>query len=244
METHYSLRLFAWLSVLILLLAGQPAAAEPYTLTTENYPPYNMEDHDGNITGVSTDIVTELFRRAELEFEIELLPWQRAYHSALVKSQHGVFSTSRTSERETLFKWVGPLIRNHWVLLAKPEIAKQLNSLEDARNFRIGGYRGDATAIFLANRGFELDLASRDNVNALKLDSGRIDLWATGHLLGPYYANEQGVSGLVEVLTFHSVDMALAMNKDTPDELIERLNSILRQMREDGTIDSIQASYQ
>ena len=38
--------------------------------------------------------------------------------------------------------------------------------------------------------------------------------------------------------------MSLAFNKDTPDELITKLNEILAAMKADGTIDKINAKYQ
>ncbi|MGL4508165.1 MAG: transporter substrate-binding domain-containing protein, partial [Aeromonas sobria] len=46
------------------------------------------------------------------------------------------------------------------------------------------------------------------------------------------------------VFVFKETQMSLAFNKDTPDELINKLNEILAVMKADGTIDKINAKYQ
>ncbi|WP_293267498.1 ABC transporter substrate-binding protein [Neptunomonas sp.] len=222
---------------------SQGSHAERFELTTESYPPFNMLARNNEITGISTDIVRELFARQQFEYDISLLPWNRAYAMALDTPKTGVFSTTRTPEREALFKWVSPIALNNWVFLSLKERNIQLNSLEDAKQYRIGGYRGDAAALFLEKQGFKLDLVSRDELNAVKLARKRIDLWATGHLLGPYIAKMQKVKGLTESLTFKETVMGIAFHPDTPSNLINDLNLSLQNMYEDGTVEKIYARY-
>ena len=232
--------------VLSLGLLSIPAAstAETINLTTENYPPFNMESADKTITGVSTEIVHELFGRAKLDYQIRLYGWTRAYKLALETPWHGVYSTTRTKEREPLFQWVGPLVNNNWIFMAKKGKNIRINSLEDAKKYRIGGYRGDAVALYLQSQGFELDLASKDYLNALKIDRDRIDLWATGHLLGPYYARQNNIGNLEPVFTFRETVMAIAFNKDVPRGVINQLNTELKKMRQDGTVANIYKRYE
>ena len=225
--------------LIFMVVSAYTVAAEPIKLTTESYPPFNMITRTGEISGISTDIVHELFKRSQIPVEMELLPWNRAYSMAQESPNVGVFSTTRTVEREKLFKWVSPLTSNNWVFLAKKDRNIRLSSLEDAKKYRIGGYRGDAIALYLEAQGFNLDLVSRDELNALKLDRGRIDLWATGHLLGPYLAKKQRVDGLVDVLTFKETVMGIAFHPETPDTVINRLNTTLQEMYDDGSVDRI-----
>lgn len=229
--------------VALLLPISALSDSKNLTLTTEEYPPFNMTERSGEVTGISTEIVQELMKRSGQDYQIQLLPWNRAYSMALENTDTGVFSTTLTQDRKELFKWVSPVAYNNWVLMAKKGASIQLNSLEDAKKYRIGAYRGDAIAVFLEKEGFDLDLVRRDELNPLKLDRGRIDLWATGHLLGPYLAKEQNVEGLEDVLTFRKTTMGLAFHKDTPDTLIEKLNSILNDLYLDGTVEDIYAKY-
>ena len=112
------------LNFMFFLISGN-VYGETLHLVTENYPPFNMSidgadsAKESKIIGISTEIIQELFKRAKIKYTIQLYPWKRAYWMAKNKANHGVYSTTRTPERENLFKWVGPLGENHWVFFAK-----------------------------------------------------------------------------------------------------------------------------
>lgn len=224
------------------LLALQ-AHAQTIHLKTENYPPFNMTGPGDSIIGISTEIVETLFKRAGIDYTLELLPWQRAFSLALEEQDNAVFSTTRTAEREEKFKWVGPLVENNWVFLAKESRNISVQNLEEGKNYRVGGYQGDAVALYLTDQGYQMDLTPKDDLNARKINRDRIDLWATGHLLGPYYAKQQGVTGLVPIMTFRKTIMSIAFNIDTDDAIIDRLNTELEAMKREGVVTKIQDQY-
>lgn len=150
--------------------------ADRVILLTENYPPFNMSVNDknfargDNIDGLSTDIVRELFKRANVKYRLSLrFPWSRIYKLTLQKRNYGLFSTTRTEARENLFKWVGPLVVNEWVFLTLSNKQIRLKKLNDARKYRVGGYKGDAIANYLEDQGFNLLASFRDNENVKKL---------------------------------------------------------------------------
>src|SRR6202035_2593591 len=100
-------------AVAFLILICEPSAA--LTLTTEEYPPYNMlDERTKEPTGITVDKVVELMHRAHEPFTMISYPWSRAYRLALQMEDTCVFSTSRTPEREALFTWVGPLAQSDW----------------------------------------------------------------------------------------------------------------------------------
>ena len=233
--------LAVWLG---LALAWQgPAAARELLLTTENYPPFNMQEEGSQrIVGISTDIVRRLMVRAGVDYSIKFLPWQRAYGMALKQQGTCVFSTTRTAEREPLFKWVGPLVTNDWVFFGRADTELTITSLEDAKPYVVGGYKGDATALFLEQQGFDMDLASHDHVNPAKLAAGRFELWATGNHLGPFLAQQAGVE-IRPLFTFRETIMGLACNRDVDDDLIAQLNTLLQDMIEDGSVAEVMAAY-
>ncbi len=238
------LMVIAKLCTLIAVLFTYTATAQTIHLKTENYPPFNMEGVDATIIGVSTEIVETLFKRAEIDYTIELLPWQRAFASALKEKDTAVFSTTRTEERENKFRWVGPIVANNWVFLAKEKRNISISHLEEAQAYAVGGYQGDAVALYLEEQGFDLDLTPRDNLNALKIQRDRIDLWATGHLLGPYQAKELEVYGLKPIFTFRETIMSIAFNLNTDIALINKLNNELKRMKAENIFSEIQAKYQ
>lgn len=212
-------------AVAALLLSGVPAAAQ-ITLTTEEYPPFNMTE-EGRVVGFATDTVRAIFKTAGVDHTITVMPWQRAYALALKQPDTCVYSTTMTEDRLPLFEWIGPLVRNNWVLLAAPGSSITLDTLDDARPYIIGGYAGDAVSEHLQSRGFHVEIVLRDEMNLMKLINDRIHLWATGALLGAHIAQRHGVSGLRTVLTFREATMALACNKRTQPDLLHRLRAAL-----------------
>lgn len=237
------------------LLLTAPAHADgssgaSLVLLTENFPPYNMAKNgknfakDENIEGIAADIVRETFKRAGISYNLTLrFPWERIYKLALEKPGYGVFVMARLPDREALFKWVGPLGPDDWVLLAKADSKIQLADLEHARRYRIGAYRGDAIAQTLEKQGLNPIVALRDQDNAQKLVDGQIDLWATGDPAGRYLARQVGVTQLRTVLRFNSAQLYLALNKEVPDDVVARLQAALDQLRDEGVVDQIMARY-
>jgi polar amino acid transport system substrate-binding protein len=240
-------------SAALLFISGAHAAESPDTdlvLLTENFPPYNMAKNgknfaqDENINGIAVDIVREMFKRADITYSLTLrFPWERIYKLALEKPGYGVFVMARLPDREKLFKWVGPLGPDDWIMLAKADSKITLETLDDARKYKIGAYKGDAIAETLAKQGLNPIVVLRDQDNAKKLVSGQIDLWATGDPAGRYLARQEGVTGLKTLLRFSSAELYLALNKDVPDEAVAKLQAALDQMRKDGVVEEIMARY-
>lgn len=242
--------LLRFVTILALSCGFSLARAETLVLLTENLPPFNMSvtgnnfARDDNVTGISADILRAVCERAEVDCQLILrFPWQRVYQQTLNDAGYGLFSTARTSEREKLFKWVGPVASNDWVLFAKGDSAIQLASLDDARRYRIGGYKGDAKTQFLLDKGFELQTALRDNENVHKLDRGQIDLWVTSSQAGRFMARQEGMENLKVVQHLHTADLYLALNLQTSDELVQKLQKALDSLRAEGALKTIEARY-
>jgi polar amino acid transport system substrate-binding protein len=252
MHMHKRL-LFALAGVVFGLSASAHAELAPdyrVVLLTENFPPYNMASNgknfarEDNLHGIAVEIIREMFKRAGIDYSMTLrFPWERIYKLALEKPGYGVFVTARLPEREALFKWVGPIGPDDWVLLGRSDSTITLDSLEDARQYSVGAYKGDAIADYLQQQGLQPVTALRDQLNAKKLMAGQIDLWATGDPAGRYLAKQAGVSGLKTILRFDSAELYLALNKEVPDEVVQKLQAELDQMRGEGFVNDILGSY-
>jgi len=219
-------------------------------LLTENFPPFNMAVDDKNfardagIDGISTDIVREMFKRANIKYNLTLrFPWDRIYKLALDNPSYGLFSTTYTEARKPLFKWVGPLANTGSVILAKPGSTLKLSSLQEANQYKVGAYKNASVSQYLEAQGMTPINALRDQENVSKLMEGKIDLWATTDPVGRYIAKQEGVTGLTTVLKFNDTQVFLAMNLDTPDEVIQRLQKALDEMKADGFVDKAIKNY-
>lgn len=240
------MRRYSPLCLLLGLLFALTARAElpadyQVVLLTENFPPFNMAEggknfaREQNIHGLSADIVREMFKRAGIRYSLTLrFPWDRIYKQAMNTPNHGLFSTSLSEARKPLFKWVGPIAQYQSVLVGLKDGGPRPTDLEQARAYRIGAYQSAAVSQHLERLGFKPLNALRDQENIRKLQRGQIDLWATSDPVWRFYAKEQGVSGLDTALSFETSQLYLALNKDTPDEVVERLQAALEQMRGEG----------
>ncbi|MCI3947845.1 amino acid ABC transporter substrate-binding protein [Pseudomonas syringae] len=238
------------------VLLGEGARADPSSpysvvLLTENFPPFNMAvdgknfAQENNIDGIAAEVVREMFKRANIGYSMTLrFPWDRVYKLALENPGYGVFSTTRLPEREKLFKWVGPVGSYDWIMLTRGDSPITLTSLEQARDYKVGAYKGDAIGERLNAIGLNPILMLRDRDNVKKLVNGQIDLWAVGDPVGRYLAKLEGVTGLKTVLRFNHAELYLALNKGTPDEVVTRLQSALDEMRAEGWVDAAKARYQ
>jgi polar amino acid transport system substrate-binding protein len=238
-----------------LLFSACAAHAElPYgykvVLLTENFPPFNMSVDDKNfarddgIDGISAEIVRAMFKRAKIDYSLSLrFPWDRLYRLTLDKPNYGLFSTTRTAEREPLFKWVGPLGDTSWVLVSAPDSTISVDSLQEAAKYKIGAYKNNAVTQSLEGQNIPLVIALRDQENARKLAKGLIDLWATDDPAGRYMARQEGITGLRVVLKMNQAELYLALNKDTPDEVVQRLQKALDELRSEGFVEEMTSSY-
>ena len=239
-------------SALALHAAPAPAAAAPggqaddgtrLYLTTETSGTSSML-HNGRVVGIATDKVREAMARAGVAHTIELLPWKRAYAAALQRSDACVYSTTRTPERESLFKWAGPTDIGEWVLLGRADRNFKIDNLEQARTLRIGTYNGDARDQYLRERGFHVDAAPNDLMNPRKLLMGRIDLWAASLRSGGSMLARHGWDkDIVPVYVFRRIEVYLACNRAVPDPVIARLNAAFADIAKDGTGRRIERAY-
>ena len=218
---------------------------QQYFLQTENYPPYNFSLNGFNfarnqeVDGVAVRIVREMFERAGIDYSITLrFPWSRVYKLALEKPGYGVFATAYTAQGQHRVKWVGPISSNAWVAVGRSGRKWTIKTLEDLNRYKVGGYKGDATTLFLQNNGIEVIEAYQDVTNVKRLRDGDIDIWVGSIYSTKILAKEHGVDVDIAYV-LKDVDLYLAMNLTTPDRDIERLQQSLDKMQADGSLERI-----
>lgn len=196
------------------------------------------------VIGFATEKVRGIMERAGIDYAIDMLPWRRAYLLAQTRADTCVYSTTRVPEREALFKWVGPTHGNDWTLFGRADRVYRIASIEDARQYRIGGHNGDVRSEALIAQGFIVDTVQDRLANPRKLLVGRIDLWVSSVRVGGAIVAEHGWSArIVPVLTFKRTELYLACNPSVPDALVTRMNAALRAMNGAGVSAAIERRY-
>ena len=229
--------------------AGATTAPEDSGLRiiTEDFPPFNYMDENGRVSGQSTDVVNEILRRLNQKADIELMEWSSGYNIALNEPSTALYSTVRTGERESLFRWAGPIASYENVFYAKADSGIKINSLEASKKAgNIAVVRDDSRQQFLTANGFEnLLLCSDDRECMTKLMSGEASLWFGSDVNAADIAAAEGydASAIAAVYPVRTVDMYIAFNPAVPDETVSGWQNALDSMKEDGTYNAILVRY-
>lgn len=228
------------------MLAALSATAAPRPhlyIATEISPPAVMLDR-GELVGFTTEKIRGIMERVGIDYQIEVLPFKRAYLLAQTRADVCTYSLTRIPEREALFKWIGPTQKSDWTLFGQAGRNYRVASLEDARNYRIGAYFGDVRGEALTAQGFTVSVVRERLSNPRKLLVNRIDLWVSSLQMGGGIVADNGWGGqIVPVLTFKRTELYLACNLGVPDQLVAKMNAALRAMDAEGVSDAIDRKY-
>jgi len=228
------------LTAFMMSILASLVDATTFTLLTEELPPYSIRDSG---TGVSIDIVSQLFTRAGYDYEIIIVPWKRAMHMSLSDENTCLFPMQRNQEREASYHWISPILISQTAFYTRKDSPHKLITIDDAKELVIGTYNGSAAAEYLASWGYNVITTPRDAPNILKLMKKRIDVWAADTLSAKYLAKKHKITNMKEQLVYFSTLRALACNIKVPEIKVNNLQQELKKMYTDGTIENIMAKY-
>nr|WP_314582816.1 transporter substrate-binding domain-containing protein [uncultured Pseudomonas sp.] len=233
----------------LLCLSVCSAYAGSIRVVTEELPPYNMT-RDGQLTGMSTEVVQAVLKQVNVQASIQSMPWARAYDLALHDPDVLIYSITRTPEREHLFKWVGTIASSRWYIYSAASHPISLRDLNDARDWQTATVNDDVGEQFLIGRQFvigkQLQSSNRYELNYQKLQTGHVDLWISDELNADYLARQAGDEPertLVQSLRVRELEEAggfnMAFSAGTADATVQLFQDGLNAIRENGTYDAI-----
>lgn len=234
---------------LLPLLAAFAAGAQELTMLTEENPPFNFTEN-GKLTGMSTDVLAEMSRRAKVPAKFEMRAWGDAYEAAQKQSSTCIYSTARLENRERIFKWAGPIATDTWGLFAKSGFKDEIRTLADARSYRIGGVLNDAKVEWLKQNAVTNIVTVREDklippmltLNRKQLNAA--DLWVVGVYAGKTIAARANAGDIKLVLKIKEERMWLACNPAVANSTIKALAQALADMKKDGTYVKITQAYE
>jgi polar amino acid transport system substrate-binding protein len=210
--------------------ASQAADFNSLNIMTEEFPPFNYSEN-GQPAGKSVDLLIKASAAAGspvTKDKINMAAWARAYQTALSGPNVMLFSTTRTEQREDLFKWAGPIGQNRTVVFAKK--SSGIGQIEDmsAIDKKVAVIRDsvDDQMTVKANTPSNLiTRASKPDAAAKMLSTGRVDLWAYNELTAMEILERNGQNlddyEIVHVLS--SSDLYFAFSKDVDDSIVQLL---------------------
>jgi polar amino acid transport system substrate-binding protein len=231
---------------------GTPCAEEELLVMTEQFPPFNFQE-DNEIRGLSTVIVKKLLEGTHLKYQIEMVPWKRAYNTALNRPNTLIYTMAKTESRKDKFHWIGK-ISNRKVSLFRLRSRKDLASmtLEEAKKkAKIACVQGDASTEKIIAMGFSLENLTmmRDvttsNLGINHVIKGRSDYFPTNPYSLKYRIKIGDVPDLfTDQFVIHDADgYYIAANIETDPDILKTLIDSYERMERDGFIQKIVNEY-
>ncbi|WP_214000992.1 transporter substrate-binding domain-containing protein [Arsukibacterium sp.] len=227
----------------IALAVTLPPEQAVLRLYTEHSPPGEYLNARGKVSGATVELVELLLSRLDQPATIELLPWARAFARAQHQANSGVFETVRNAERESRFKWVGPLKMHTIGLYGRSDIFKGSNPSPLTNNKYLAcEYRQSVHVNALKRLGFSegrnLILTVNHGDCFSLLLKGRVQLVVLNEagLAERQLQMQQAGHRLVMLQSLSQVQLYLAFSLDIDDSSIARWQQVLEQSYLDGSM--------
>ncbi len=247
-------KLISNLTVLLFFcVLSSSVHSQSIQIVTEEFPPYNYEEN-GEITGVSTEVVKATLKELNIQPKISVRPWPRALREAQEKPNTLIYSIGRNAKRENLFKWVEVIAPADFYLFSlKDRDDIQINILDEAKAYKIGTVREDLREQYLISQGFvkgENVMPSNKYLSGFrKLLKDRIDLWAVPELTAYYLVKQEGYAPDKILRKVYLLDQIstegyyMAFGKNTSDHIVEKFREALDTIKKNGTHQMILKKY-
>ncbi len=249
-----------FIPVLLLLLniiSSSLLFAQPLpklTIVTEHLPPFQMVDKNYAITGFAVDIVTTTLENAHYPYSIQAYPWVRSYNLALTKPNYCIFSMARIPTREKQFKWIGKVTEDfNATVWGLSNDRKEINDINDLKNYVIAVNQNDATHIGMVENGFIAGqhLYIHKNSNSLlnllvtrkEIDFIIADDISITHRAKLANINIDSLYRAIELKNL-PLNFYLACSLTTNDTIIKDLSLSLKKLYQDGSYQKIVKKWQ
>lgn len=249
------LRPWRWLCssfALWWLLSIFPAsAAERASIrwVTEEYPPHNYHDAQGQPTGIFIDILKLMWERLDIPEparHVEFYPWARAYQLAQEEPGVCVFAMTITPARRQQFAVVTPVMGSRISIVGRkghPEI----HTLDDLAGKTVGVVNDDIGEQLLQQAHANVHMVHVDSSHTLvrMLAAGRFDFIAYGYFSAMWLMreNQQPADAFQRYFDLKVGELGFGCQKDTDPRLIHQLQQTVNELRRDGSIGRITHRY-
>ncbi len=214
-----------------LVTLGSQVQAQTFLAVTEHHPPVQYIEDD-LVKGTAVEILLMLLQRSQLQADIQVMPWARAYNKALTGNNVLIFSMLRTKEREPLFHWIGPVSRLQVAVISLAASGDLgLKSLSDSHGYVYGTIRDAYSHHYLLSKGFSqsknLFLVATMEEQVSLLAKGKIDLLMTDPTVVSHEMEQLGYGThnirVQLVIPELNQDLYLAASQQTDPRLVARL---------------------
>ena len=221
-------------------------AAETIRIATEGaYPPFNMKDKSGKLTGFDVDIAKALCAQMKAECTIVAQDWDGIIPGLLAKKYDAIVaSMSITAERQKKVAFTAPYYKNYLRFVTRKG-KKMETTMAGLKGKTIGAQRATISSQYLEKTykdAVRIKVYGTQQKAWLDLKSGRVDA-----VLADIYPGHDWVSKNPKfAFTGDKIDIddniGIAVRKDDT-ALKDKLSKAIAALRANGTYQKINAKY-
>ncbi|QIR14844.1 substrate-binding periplasmic protein [Shewanella aestuarii] len=217
-------------------------ASEKMTVITYQEEPF-AHQVKGVKQGMVIELIEKLFNQAGIDYEVIFYPLKRGMAMAKSHQNTCVLPIERSQQRESQYRWLGPVLLSRYGFYSKKALTTPLITLDDAKSYRIGSFLGSGVGEYLANYGYQVELANNDSLNLRKLARGRIELWAADVVTAKSIMNKEGINvGEPELVFFTSI-RAMACHLSMDEARHKALSEALLVLYQSGYMTELNTKY-
>jgi polar amino acid transport system substrate-binding protein len=225
------------------------SSTDSLKIVTGEWPPYVSHYEKGG--GLTTILLKEAFAEQGIEIKYEFLPWTRGYSEAKSLVYDRTYPYAKTEEREADFFYSEEtLIVAKSVFFHFKSTDFDWKTLDDLRDYRVGGTTDNHDSIFLDDNGIELDWVNEEHLNFTKLLYNRIDVYGGTFTVGYSWIYKNFEPEQTALFTNHPKPYKTGENfflvsKEHPDaeEIIKNFDAGMRKLKQSGKYDLILNSF-
>ncbi|MBN2436417.1 MAG: ABC transporter substrate-binding protein [Spirochaetes bacterium] len=207
------------------------------------YPPFNFMSEDNEVIGFDVDVAREIAKRMGKEMVYVTTSWDGIIEGLRAGRYEGILgSMAITEERLKVVDFSTPYYYSGAQIIAKKDSSitgpDKLNKKHTVGLVTATTFAQDAEKL-----GVKINLYEDDNQTLMELINGRVDAVITDRVVGLNAIKKiKGGSDLTLAGSLlRTEECAIALQKDSP--LKDEINSILDDMRKDGTLKSISTKW-
>lgn len=208
-------------------------------ILTEKYPPLQYINEEGLLDGSATKVVLETLKELNISKEIEVLDWDTAYRLVMEEENIALFSMMKNKEREDKFKWVGPIGTLKIALYRNDFDDFGINSLEQAKNYKISAVKDYGYTENLLSLGFDNIIECDSEEEALgKLLTKEVDIYLTSNITLDEVVKKRGIpfDSIEKEFNVSISQFYIAFSKNYPDSLIEKWQEALKKAKQNSSL--------
>ncbi|PTX62569.1 amino acid ABC transporter substrate-binding protein (PAAT family) [Melghirimyces profundicolus] len=216
--------------------------------TDAAYPPFETQGGDGEITGFDIDIIKAIAKAEGMKVSVKHTGWDPLFEAVKRgKVDAGISAMTITEKRKETFDFSEPYFEAKQLILLPAD--SDVKSLKDLKGKEIGVQSGTTGEVVVQEafgktykgiRGYDDTPAAIDD-----LASGRVDAVVADNGVVQDYMKQklpEGKFKTVEDASFEKEYYGIIVKKGNKD-LLEKINSGLKKIQEDGTYDKIYQKY-